>query len=205
MTGEKPHSWVHWLGLAEYWYNTSYHSSIQMTPFEALYGFAPPMHIPYLPGDSNVEAVDIALRDREDMIAVLKRNLQRAADRMKKEADKHRVDKEYEVGEWVWLRLRTYRQKSIKGSHQKFEPKFYGPYQVVDKVGKVAYKLHLPPSAAIHNVFHVSLLKPAAPPTGPSSGLPPVSHIQKLLHRLSSIRKWSSVETRLQLSGLSIG
>ena len=80
--GGKPHTWMHWLGLAEYWYNTSYHSSIRMTPFEALYGFAPPIDVPYLPGDSNVEAVDIALRDREDMIQVLELNLQRAADRI---------------------------------------------------------------------------------------------------------------------------
>ena len=72
---EKPHSWSHWLGLAEYWYNTSYHSSIKMTPFEALYGYAPPLHVPYLPGDSNVEAVDVALRDREKMITILKKSI----------------------------------------------------------------------------------------------------------------------------------
>ena len=64
--GEKPHTWSRWLGLAEYWYNTTYHSSIKMTPFEALYGYAPPLHVPYFPGDSNVEAVDLALRHRRN-------------------------------------------------------------------------------------------------------------------------------------------
>ena len=175
--GEKPHSWVHWLGLAEYWYNTSYHSSIKMTPFKALYGFEPPLHVPYLPGDSNVEAVDLALRDREEMIGILKRNVQKAADRIKRQADHHRSDKEFMIGDWVWLKLRDYRQKSIKGQHHKFEPKFFGPYQIVDKIGKVAYKLNLPSSATIHDVFHVSLLKQTAPPIGPVTDLPNVSHI----------------------------
>lgn len=107
--GEKPHSWLQWLGLAKFWYNTSYHSSIKMTPFEALYGFPPPLHVPYLPGDSKVEAVDISLRDREAIIEVLKFNLQRAADRMKKQADQGRRDKQYAIGDWVWLKLQAYR------------------------------------------------------------------------------------------------
>ena len=137
--GEKPHSWAQWLGLEEYWYNTSFHTSVMMTPFEALYGYAPPLHVPYLLGDSQIEAVDIALRDREDMIHLLKQNLEKVAARMKRQADKHREDKEYSIGDWVWLKLQTYRQKSIDEKHQEFETKFYGPYQIQDKVGKVAY------------------------------------------------------------------
>lgn len=148
-----------------------------MTPFEALYEFVPPLHVPYLPGDSNVEAVDLALREREEMIDILKRNLEKAAARMRKQADQHRSDREFEIGDWVWLKLRDYRQKSIRGRHHKFEPKFFGPYQIVDRVGKVAYKLNLPPSTTIHDVFHASLLKPAASPTTPVIDLPPISHI----------------------------
>ncbi|KAL1533393.1 hypothetical protein AAHA92_33281 [Salvia divinorum] len=148
-----------------------------MTPFEALYGYAPPLHVPYLPGDSQVEAVDIALRDREEMISLLKGNLQKAAIRLQRQADKHRVDRSYEIGDWVWLKLQAYRQKSIRGIHHKFEPKFFGPYQILDKIGKVAYKLNLPPSAAIHKMFHASLLRPSSPPTGLVPDLPSISHI----------------------------
>ncbi|XP_042017275.1 uncharacterized protein LOC121765260 [Salvia splendens] len=187
--GEKPHSWVQWLGLAEYWYNTTYHSSIRMTPFEALYGFPPPLHVPYLPGDSDIEAIDIALRDREEMIVILKKNIEKAAARMKKQADLHRFDREFQIGDWVWLKLQDYRQKSIRGKHHKFEAKFFGPYQIVDRMGKVAYKLNLPSSAAIHDVFHVSLLKPAAPPLGPISDLPSTSHINDAIPQAILDRK----------------
>ena len=187
--GEKPNTWSRWLALAEYWYNTTYHSSIKMTPFEALYGYAPPLHVPYLPGDSNVEAVDLSLRDREEMITILKGNIQKAADRLKKQADQHRSDKEFNIGEWVWLKLQDYRQRSIRGKHHKFEPKYFGPYQILDKIGKVAYKLNLPSSATILDVFHVSLLKPAAPPTGPITDLPNISHINDAIPQAILDRK----------------
>ena len=55
--------------------------------------------MPYLPRDSSVEAVDITLRNKEDMILLLKKNLQKAADRMQKQANKHRVDMNYEIGD----------------------------------------------------------------------------------------------------------
>jgi IS30 family transposase len=52
MTGECPNQWVKWLPLAEWWYNTNYHSVTKMTPYQVLYGVPPPLHIPYLPNDS---------------------------------------------------------------------------------------------------------------------------------------------------------
>ena len=51
MYGENPKEWVQWLSMAEFWYNTNFHTSIQTTPFEVLYGQAPPIHMPYLPGE----------------------------------------------------------------------------------------------------------------------------------------------------------
>jgi len=65
MTGEKPKEWVLWLPLAEWWYNSNWHSSTGVTPFEAVYGQPPALHVPYLPGDSRVEAVDRSLKARE--------------------------------------------------------------------------------------------------------------------------------------------
>lgn len=79
---------------------------------------------------------------------------------MKFHADKHRLERSFLVGDWVYLRLQPYRQKSI--SHKTFNklsPRFYGPFQVLQKIGAVTYKLDLPPGSQIHPVFHVSYLK----------------------------------------------
>ncbi|GJY80297.1 putative mitochondrial protein [Tanacetum coccineum] len=83
--------------------------------------------------DSNVEAVDRTLQAREQTIQLLKFNLKKAQDRMKSQADKRRKN--------------------------KFSAKFFGPFQVIKKIGKVAYKLQLPNHAMIHPVFHVSQIK----------------------------------------------
>ena len=84
--------------MAEFWYNTNIHTSIQTTPFEVLYGQAPPIHMPYLPGESSVEAVDRTMVVREQVISMLKFHLLRAQNRMKSLADKHRTDRSFEVG-----------------------------------------------------------------------------------------------------------
>jgi transposase InsO family protein len=55
---EKQNQWAQWLPLAEWWYNTSYHTATRMTPFEAVYGQKPPSVLSYLPGTSKVQAVD---------------------------------------------------------------------------------------------------------------------------------------------------
>lgn len=58
--------------MAEYWYNTAFHSSINTTPFQILNGQPPPLHLPYIPGESKVEVVDRILQDREAALALLK-------------------------------------------------------------------------------------------------------------------------------------
>ena len=61
MSGDMPKRWCSWIYLAEFWYNTSYDSAIKITPFQALYGVSPPIHVPYIPRDSMVAAVDVLL------------------------------------------------------------------------------------------------------------------------------------------------
>lgn len=78
MTGEKPSEWSNWLPLAEWCYNTTFHSTIQTTPYEALYGQVPPTLLPYLAGSSLVEKVDQSLQHREDLRKLLKFHLTRA-------------------------------------------------------------------------------------------------------------------------------
>jgi hypothetical protein len=160
MCSDHPAQWSKWLSLAEWWYNTNYHSSIHTTPYEVVYGQPPPIHLPYLPGSSSNDHVDRSLLAREEAIKLLKFHLARAQNRMVQQADKHRSDRVFSIGDYVYLKLQPYRQLSMKshGFH-KLLPKFYGPFPVIDRIGATAYKLELPDSAAIHNVFHVSQLK----------------------------------------------
>ena len=83
VTGEQPKQWSRWLSLAEWWYNSTYHTSLHVTPFEALYGYTPPVHLPYLPRFSLVNKVDLQLQSREEMLQLLKHHLQQAQDKMK--------------------------------------------------------------------------------------------------------------------------
>ena len=79
---------------------------------------------------------------------------------MKQQADQHRSECTFQVGDMVFLRLQPYKQSSMKlKGHQKLAANFYGPYKVLHKIGSVAYKLELPPSSLIHPVFHVSCFK----------------------------------------------
>ncbi|KAL4354155.1 hypothetical protein GQ457_06G012060 [Hibiscus cannabinus] len=160
MTGEKPKEWADWLHLAEWWYNTIFHTAIQLTPYQAMYGQPPPIHLPYIAGDSVVAAVDRSLQQREVAIKMLKFHIKRAHDRMKPQADKEQNDCEFQVGEWVFLKLQPYRQQSVVFRNcQKLVPKWFGPFMIIAKVGKVAHKLKFPDNSKVHPMFHVSQLK----------------------------------------------
>ncbi|KAH9647661.1 Wall-associated receptor kinase-like 22 [Citrus sinensis] len=152
-----PRKWHEYLPWAEFWYNTTYHVSTGMTPFQALYGREPATVPIYHVGTSPVHEVDKALLARDELLAKLKKNLAVAANRMKQVADKHRRDVEFQQNDL------------------KLASKFFGPYRVLEKIGSVAYKLQLPEGARIHPVFHVSLLKKVVGEVPHnSSELPPI-------------------------------
>jgi hypothetical protein len=131
-----------------------------MTPYEAVYGVPPLRLLSYFPGTTRVEAVDEVLRNREQIIHLLQHNIKQAQQRMKKYADLRRSEREFQVGHEVYLRLQPYRQTAVAHHRAlKLSPRFYGPFRVLRRVGKVAYELDLPPEARIHPVFHVSQLK----------------------------------------------
>lgn len=149
------------LPWAELWYNIAYHHSAGTSPFEIVYGRAPPMLAPYTAGDSRVEAVDKELLRRRAIIKDLQIHLQGAQDRMKRNADLKRRQFEFEEKDWVWLKLQPYRQSSVNYRQcEKLSKRYYGPFQIAQKVSTVAYKLDLPATCTIHPVFHISLLKP---------------------------------------------
>ncbi|WVZ01771.1 hypothetical protein V8G54_022577 [Vigna mungo] len=91
---------------------------------------------------------------------------------MKKWADRHRQDLQFEVDDWVYIRLRPRRQSSMTGTtYGKLKKRYVGPFKITRNIGEVAYEVDLPPTAKIHNVFHVNILRPHKGPI-PSSPLP---------------------------------
>jgi hypothetical protein len=154
-----PAKWLEWIYLAEYWYNTTLHSSLGFSPFYVLYGHHP-KHFG-VSEDSAAHPIPLAdwLKEKSMMNSLIQQHLARAQKRMKTQADKGRSERNFAVGDWVYLKLQPYIQASLAPrANQKLAFKFFGRFQVISRVGSVVYKLKLPDTSAIHPVFHVSQL-----------------------------------------------
>jgi hypothetical protein len=151
-----------------------------------MYGYAPSTF--GVAPAQDFPVVDLAswLSDRALQTDLIRQHLLRAKHRMKKQADLHRSERQFQLPDWVYLKLQPYVQSSMADrAHHKLGFKFFGPYRVIAKVGTVAYRLELPPSSAIHPVFHVSQLKKAVDaPHAVTTELPSESAIWSVPERI---------------------
>ncbi|GKB43223.1 putative reverse transcriptase domain-containing protein [Tanacetum coccineum] len=152
--------WVNHLPLVEFSYNNSYHASIKAAPFEALYGRKCRSPVCW----AEVREVQLTgpeiVQETTEKIVQIKQRMQAARDRQKSYADLKRKPMEFQVGDKVMLKVSPWKGVVHFGKRGKLNPRYVGPFKVLEKVGEVAYKLELPEELSrVHNTFHVSNLK----------------------------------------------
>ena len=153
-------SWDKYLPLVEFSYNNSYQASIGMAPFEALYGRKCRSPICWNEvGEAKLLGPEL-VRLTTEKIQMIRQRIQTAQERQKSYADLHRRDESFNVGDHVFLRVSPWKGVTRFGKRGKLNPRFIGPFEILDRIGTVAYRLALPPSMSrIHNVFHISMLR----------------------------------------------
>ena len=153
-------SWDRHLPLMEFAYNNSYQSSIEMVPYEALYGRK--CRTPLCWDEvgevkfSSPEIVQVTTNN----VKVIRDRLKIAQDRQKSYADNRMRDLKFQVGDQVFMRISPWKGVLRFEKKGKLSPRYMGPYEIVERIGEVVYILRLPPELdRIHDVFHVSMLR----------------------------------------------
>jgi hypothetical protein len=155
-----PSKWSLFLALAEYSYNTSYHSAIKMSPFVAFYGHEPCHWGLDAASTYSAPSLQDWLTQQKSMQQFLQHNLHHARQYKKTLADKKRSDRTFDVGDEVFIKLQPYVQLStVQRSNHKLSFRYFGPYSIIKKINPVAYEVKQPEASKIHPVFHVSQLR----------------------------------------------
>lgn len=152
---ETPGKWGEFLPLAEYAYNSSKNSSTGLTPFFATYGYQP--RLPLDIARAQTVPIHDTLLSWQQIFDHLYRMITASQQKYKHTADLHRKPTAVTIGSWVWLRL--HRTRFQHKQFSKLQARYFGPFKVLKQIGTNAFRLQLPPSWTIHNVFHASLLK----------------------------------------------
>ncbi|KAH9331816.1 hypothetical protein KI387_003924, partial [Taxus chinensis] len=98
--------------------------------------------------------------DMEQQVVLIRKILQEAQDRRKKYADQHRTEHNFDVGMKFFLRVKPHKSLIHYGKGSKLAPQFVGPFEILEHIGPLAYRLALPPNLShIHDVFHVSIVR----------------------------------------------
>ena len=135
-----------------------------MAPYEALYGR--PCRSPLCwteVGESSITCPNL-IRDTSEKVALIRQRLLSAQSRQKSYADVRRRPLEFEVGDHVFLKVMCKSGVVRFGKPGKLSPRFIGPFEILERISIVAYRLALPPSmSGVHEVFHVSMLRKYTP------------------------------------------
>eukprot|EP00253_Pinus_taeda_P020528 PITA_20528 len=99
------------------------------------------------------------LKEMEELVKKVRSNLKAAQDRQKNFVDWKRRFKEYQVGDHVYVRIQAKKSTLQWSGCAQLAPQYCGPFQILARIGLVAYQLALPGHIRVHNVFHVSMLK----------------------------------------------
>ncbi|KAL0549087.1 hypothetical protein IC582_013567 [Cucumis melo] len=161
---EFPGSWDSHLHLMEFAYNNSYQATIGMAPFEALYGKC--CRSPVCWGEVGEQRLmgPELVQSTNEAIQKIRSRMHTAQSRQNSYADVRRKDLEFEVGDKVFLKVAPMRGVLRFERRGKLSPHFVGPFEILERIGPVAYRLALPPSlSTVHDVFHVSMLRKYVP------------------------------------------
>ena len=148
----------------EFAYNNNYQASIEMAPFETLYGrkFRTPVCWDEV-GERRLVGPEL-MQITSEKVKFVHDNLKIARDRQKSYADNHRRDLQFEIGDRVFLKISPWKGVLRFGRRDKLSSRLIRPHEIVSKVGPVAYRLKLPPELSrIHDTFHVLMLRKYIP------------------------------------------
>ncbi|KAD6796321.1 hypothetical protein E3N88_07217 [Mikania micrantha] len=150
-------NWDSHLPLIEFSYNNSYHSSIVCAPFEALYGRKCRLPICWTEVGVNRITGPELIQETADKIAQIQQRLQATRSIQKRYADKRRKPLEFQVGDHVMLKVFPWKGIVRFGKKGKLAPRYVGPFEIIKRIGPVAYRLRLPDKlSCVHDVFHSS-------------------------------------------------
>jgi hypothetical protein len=192
-------NWEEHLQLAEFSYNNSYQASIGMAPFEALYGRkcrSPTCWTEV--GEVELTGPDI-VQETPEIVKLIQERLKVAQDRQKSFADANRREMDFKEGDWVFLKVSPMKGVVRFGKRGKLNPRYVGPFEILEKIGPVAYRLALTPELAnVHDVFHISMLRRyVADPTHVLER-PPIQLEKNLRYEEQPIRIMDRREKRLR-------
>ena len=153
-------SWSKYLPLMKFAYNNNYQATIGVAPYEMLYGrkCRSPIHWDET-GERSYLGPELVQKTNEAIQKIRARMLT-SQSRQTSYANLKRRGVEFQVGDLVFLRVSPLKGVKRFGVRGKLSPRFIGPFEILERVGEVAYRLALPPAlASVHNVFHVSMLR----------------------------------------------